>query len=202
LRFRADASESPSAARALDERRALWPYAVGRLVSTRGGTRRWPLRRRPPLDQAAAVPWNGSSRSAGGGEELHSTAQAAKPGDIAIAAQQRVDLGVQLSGCHDQGIGHPKRLGPGAQLGGAVGYLDVDRDDSGDDVGEEARDILNGVMSDPRPGENLGIGDDRDEDSLPAGDLPDRRVGGLVQRVSASSRKPTNPGAHTIHDRA
>lgn len=115
---------------------------------------------------------------------MHVAAKAGKFGDVAVAGQQRVDLGIKLGRCHDQGIGHPKRLSLRAQLTGAVGYLDLNRDDSRNDIGEETSDVVNLVVPDPRASQNLGVGNDRDDDSLLSGKITDCRIGYRMQRIS------------------
>jgi hypothetical protein len=106
------------------------------------------------------VALSGSTR---GRVQPHLAAQTAELGGLAVDAQQFLDIEVNLGGWEDEGVGHPQCLGLSAQIRGAVGYLDVEGNDAGDDLGKEAACLALFMMAKPRAGDEFGAGDDRDE---------------------------------------
>lgn len=106
-------------------------------------------------------------------------------GDIAVATDQELDFVVHLGGGRDEGVRHRQRFGTGSQASGAVAHRHIDGNNAGDEVGEETGHMFLVVMSESRTGENLGIGDNRDEQAVRSEQISNRLIGSAVQVVRA-----------------
>ncbi len=106
------------------------------------------------------------------------------PAIAASPVSTSVDVGMALGRGQDQGVGHPQGPVIGAQSRRAFGVGCLDREDPGDEVGEESADDRLVVVVEVGADENLGERDRRGVEPMLRHQLPDRRVGRRVQRVA------------------
>lgn len=99
-----------------------------------------------------------------------------------VGGDDRIDL-VDVGGGEDERVGQLQGRACGSQLRSSLGDVPVDVVDLIDEVGEEAAHGRPVVMSEACAREQLRVGDDRDDQPLPAGELADALISGGVKGV-------------------
>jgi hypothetical protein len=99
---------------------------------------------------------------------------------LVVAAENRVNLGMEVGGRDDQRGGHLQRLVSAAELRGARRDLLVDRQQVLDEGLEEALDAIARVVPEGDACHDLGVGDDRCRQTPRARDPSERGDGLLV----------------------
>lgn len=104
-------------------------------------------------------------------------------GRLCIAGYEEIHVRVCLRRSEDQGVRHPQRCEVRANFGRLVRNSHVDRENLGDQLGEEPLHLGLVVMAEPGAGQHLGVSHYRNQQSPLGNECSDRRVGYIVEGI-------------------
>lgn len=113
---------------------------------------------------------------------------AVKPGDPAgllIPCQDQIDFRLGIGSGKDQGIWHSQGLQMRTELSCPLRNSHLHRQNIRDQPGKEPAHLIFVVMPEVGAGQNLGIGDDRNQKAVAVGQVSYRAVGSFVETIIA-----------------
>jgi hypothetical protein len=111
---------------------------------------------------------------------------------LLVSGDDEIYIRVRLRRCKDQNVRHSKRLEARPKSGCGISDSNVNGQDGGQQSTEESCDVVFVVMPEAGAGQNLGIGDDRCHQPLPARELANGCVRGIVEGILSIEKANDN----------